>query len=106
MTLSKIKEASETPGDQNYLAKEIEALQSNNEKLELKIKKERLLWILSILTLADFFFFKDFQTWGSPVIIGILEILIILFAAHHWGLEQLISLWNDILNTFKKGDQS
>lgn len=81
---------------------EIQDLQKANEFLQTKIKNERLLWIIVVLLLTDLMFFKDMQTWGAPLVIGILEILIVLFAAHHWGLQQIISLWKDVLNTFNK----
>jgi hypothetical protein len=84
--------------------KEMQDLQSQNEILQIKIKNERLLWIIVVLILSDFLFFKDMQTWSGPLIIGLLEILILLLAAHHWALHQMITLWKDILNTFNKNN--
>ena len=102
---SKVAKASRDFGPPNSLDKEREDLQSQNIQLESKLKKERLLWILVTLTLADFLLFRDLQNWAAPIVIGILEILIILFAAHQWGLDQIISLWNDLLKTFSRNNE-
>jgi hypothetical protein len=83
------------------LASEQNSLQENINFLEIKIKKERMIWLLSLIIIFDIFCFQHMNVWSTPIIIGLFEFILILFVAHHWGLQQILAIWNDIVTTLK-----
>ncbi len=80
--------------------KEIDALSTREQILEKNIKEERLMWVLAIIVLLDFFYFKDVQNWSGPFVIGIIELVFILALGQRLGINFISTLIDKVLEAW------
>jgi hypothetical protein len=81
------------------------AIASLEEKLseeKQSRKEDRFCFAVIIIILLDVIFFRDFNNWGPPIVIGILEIVLIWVAARKYGVEDFTNLFDKWVDR-KKG---
>lgn len=86
-----------------------EAIANLTEQLvDLKKKRyeERFAWILGFLILIDLWLFPSMETWGAPVSILVLEVVLLLLLGRKWGIPDIGNLVDMILASMRSRNHS
>lgn len=83
-------------------AKSQTALEKKVEDLESQIREERFLWIVVLVIVFDAFAFHIMPSWGSSVVIGILELALIFVLARILNVSDVIRLMDKLLDAIRK----
>ena len=94
----------ELSDDQNLanLDKEITELQRKIIAQDKENKNERFLWIMVVMILFDAFWFSNSQSWGGPMVIGIIEIIMLIAIAEKLEVEAIVGIVEKIFNIFNE----
>ena len=71
---------------------EDDALSALSNQLEREIdkrKEERFLLVIIIIVVSDAFIFQSMETWTSPLVIGLIELVGIAVVARKWGIQEV-----------------
>jgi hypothetical protein len=69
--------------------KDIEALQERVQHLTDRLDEERFAWFVLIMLLVDLWIFPNMSTWGAPIGILLLELILIVILAKRFGVEEV-----------------
>jgi len=87
--------------------KQIDELQEQLAEEKDARKEERFVFIVLLIMLLDVVFFTVMPTFGGPIALLILELLILIPLARRMGMEEMAKLLNRVLdrmvNTGKDG---
>ena len=72
-------------------------LAQENTELKDSIYEERILWLIAFFMMFDAFVFTLMPSWGGPIAILILQIIAILMLAKRYGVDEIHSLFNQVL---------
>ena len=81
-----------------------EELAERIQNLEAGILEERFLWIRAFLLIFDLFFFQNYETWGSPIGILILEVIFLIVLARKFGVSDITRLTDKLLSAFGRNN--
>lgn len=76
-------------------------LQQEVEKLKRAKTEERFLWVLVFITLFDAHCFSNANSWGGPVVIGIIELILVIVIAESLEIRSIVGVVEKIFNIFK-----
>ena len=82
----------------------IESLENKITGLNNRIKEERFYFITIFIVLFDCIVFTNFNNWGAPIAILILEIIFLFIIAKKFSIEEVVALVDRILEWNKKDD--
>ncbi len=73
-----------------------------------KRNEERFIWIFVLFLVADLFMFADAKTWGFPVSIAVLELVLLIILGRKLGVDDITLLTNKILDKLplRSGDDT
>ncbi len=79
----------------------LEQVQQELNEIKDSQKEERFYWISAVIVVFDIFTFQKMSTWGAPISITVLEIIVLICLARKFGVkdiwtltEKLIGKWN------------
>ncbi len=86
--------------------KQIEELQEHLEKERDGRNEDRFVFIVCLILLLDVVFFTVMPTFGGPLALLILEMLVLLPLAKRMGMEEIVQIMSSVLNRLagKAGD--
>lgn len=94
--------AKSTPVDDTTMIDKADVeLQNKVSSLEKESQEERFLWILIVIALFDANWFSPCQSWGGPIVIGIIEFIFIIVMAARLDIKVFMGTIDRILNIFK-----
>ncbi len=82
-----------------YLHEEIKELEDSLEREKTRNKEFQFIAILVFVIFIDIFTFPSMQTFGGPLVIGILEAVALLLVAKKLGLKEFSSFLNRLIAT-------
>lgn len=85
--------------------KAIAKLEEEIEKLDQKIRTERLISILAITILFNSICFTRIESWSGPIVIGIIELLFFIVIADKLQIETITGIIDQIFNVFNKNNK-
>lgn len=90
--------------DQNLsnLDQDITELQEKVIAQDKENKNERFFWIIVVMILFDALCFNNAQSWGGPIIIGIIEIILLIAIAEKLEVKSIVGIVDRIFNIFNK----
>jgi len=80
----------------------IEALESDLEKERDQRKEERFLFIVAVMIILNVFSFQNMDTWGGPISVVIIEIILILAISKRSGMEHIIPIVERLTGSWNK----
>jgi hypothetical protein len=72
-------------------------LEARVSELTSKIAEERFIWSLVVLVLFDCFAFEKMTTWGAPLAVFGVEIVLMLVIARRCGVQDIVLLLDRVL---------
>lgn len=101
----KIFDASED-GDGMDKSSQIERFEKEIENLKSQMNENKFIFVFSFVILTDIFSFPNMNTWGSPLTIGILEIVLLFVYARMCGVDDVVRFTEIILALLEKSKKN
>lgn len=81
----------------------ISALQEDlNNEIDAR-KEERFVWFLSVMMLFDVFTFVEMKTWGGPIAIGFIQLVVLVVLGRKWQVDEIWKLTEKVLDKWDGG---
>lgn len=77
-------------------------LEKKVEDLERRIREERFLWIVVLVIVFDALAFHVMPSWGSSVVIGVLELALILVLARILDVSDVVRLTDRVIDAVRR----
>lgn len=81
--------------------KDILGLQQENEDLKKNDLTQKFCILLIILIAFDALAFSHFENWGSSIVLGIFELILLIVIGKKFGIEDIAILTDKILSTIR-----
>jgi len=78
-------------------------LQKSLESEKASRQEERFIWIMVSVILVDVLWFRNAQNVTVPVVILILELVVLLVLAKRMGIQELVLIFERIINRIGQG---
>ena len=62
---------------------------SNQLERERDSRKERFLFVVTLVVVADAFIFSTMESWAGALVIGVIELVGLAVVARKWGVEEV-----------------
>lgn len=82
-------------------SKEIEALENKIQDLEKQNNELKFYWLISIIITLDAFVLSNHQSWGGPLAVCTLEIILIIGMSKKLQIEYMAILTDKIFHLFE-----
>jgi len=82
---------------------QIEALEKKLERERDARREERFVFIVLVLLLLDVVFFSIMDTFGGPVSLVVLELLILIPLARRMGMQEIAGIINRVIDNVANG---
>ena len=82
----------------------LSSLQQRNEQLEKTNRRTQFISVLCIVILIDFLLFPTIANWAGALVIGLFQLILLLFVGRMLGIEDIDTLITRILTAYSRGD--
>ena len=92
--------------DTDSVDQRIKNLEDSLVKERTRCKEIQFVWIVLLVILFDALIFPSMQSFGGPLIIGILEGIALLLVARAMGLKDVSLMLNKLIDTVSPNSRS